>query len=45
MHIHSGSYTIRELDFGTAFDISTLTDSGVVTATIPNASNNALDIK
>ena len=35
------SYTIRELDFGTAFDISTLTDSGVVTATIPNASNNA----
>ncbi len=41
LHIHSGSYTISELDFGTAFDISTLTDSGVVTATIPNASANA----
>ena len=35
------SYTISELNFGTAFDISTLTDSGVITATIPNASNNA----
>ena len=35
MYMHSGSNVIRELDFGTAFDILTLTDSGVTSATIP----------
>ena len=41
IHVSLTSYTIREFDLGTAFDISTITDSGVTTGTIPGASNNA----